>query len=258
MQAIINPKYIHLHYFINSIPSQFDNPDFGITLHDGRNTIKRVEVNGVQLAIKSYRRISIVNRLAYGSIRKSKSHRAYNHAMRLNYLGIDSPEAVAAIDTRRNGRIVSSYFVSLYSDYSSMAVVNDYPRNASTLEPLMDAMVDYLVRLHDVGILHRDLNITNILYSPDHIIAYKFQLIDTNRMSFKSKLSLRQRVENLRRLSCGTTAYAYILEHYAKRMQLANDEFQLKGLLARLLFDKLQRIRQRAKQKIKQRFLTTK
>ena len=110
MQTVINPKYAHLNGFIKSIPSRFNNPDFGTTLHSGRNIVKRVEFNGLQIVVKSYCRISLLNRLIYGRLRKSKSHRAYNHYLRLKSLGIDSPEAIAAIDTRHNGKIVGSFF----------------------------------------------------------------------------------------------------------------------------------------------------
>lgn len=253
MQTIINPQYAHLHDFIKSIPSRFNEPDFGTTLHSGRNIVKRVEFNGLQIVVKSYCRISLLNRLIYGRLRKSKSHRAYNHYLRLKSLGIDSPEAIAAIDTRHNGKIVGSFFVSLHSDYQSMEVVNEYPRNAATLEPLMEALAEFLIQLHNSGVLHHDLNISNILFQGDSVSGYKFQLIDTNRMDFKQQLSLRKRIENMRRLSCGSAAYAYLLERYAEKMNQPENSFELKGLLARLIFDERQRTKQKVKQRIKQR-----
>ncbi|MBR6672677.1 MAG: LPS kinase Kdo/WaaP, partial [Alistipes sp.] len=102
-------------------------------------------------------------------------------------------------------------------------------------------------------VLHHDLNISNILFQGDSVSGYKFQLIDTNRMDFKQQLSLRKRIENMRRLSCGSAAYAYLLERYAEKMNQPENSFELRGLLARLIFDERQRTKQKVKQRIKQR-----
>ena len=252
MHELINPKYSYLQDYLKSIPSNFRNPDFGTILHSGRNVIKVVEIDGIKLVVKNYCHISLFNRIIYGSIRKSKSHRAFYHAIRLSRLGIDSPEAIAAIDVRRNCRLVDSYFISLYSDYKSMTIINDYLHDTLALEPLMSAVAGFIIKLHSAGVLHRDLNISNILYSKAEDEEYKFQIVDTNRMSFKQKLTVRERVENLRRLSCVPATYCYILEQYTKQIRLQDHNFELKGILARLIFDERQRIKQRVKHKIKQ------
>ncbi len=251
MHNYLNPKYLALREFITAIPSRFADPKFGLMLHNGRNIIKSVEVNGIQLVIKSYQCPSLLNRFIYGRLRRSKAQRAYLHATRLRNLGIDSPEAVASIDIRNRGVLANSYFISLHSNYQSMDVVNDYPHNATTLEPLMDAMTDFIITIHNAGILHRDLNITNILYRHNANGNYSFQLIDTNRMDFKRRLSDRERIDNMRRLSCSTAAYIYILERYAQQMNLSDNSFELKGVLARLIFDERQRAKQRVKRHIR-------
>lgn len=60
-------------------------------------------------------------------------------------------------------------------------------------------------------VLHKDLNIGNILYKDDGRGGYVFQLMDTNRMRFHRVLSMRQRLDNLRRLSCPVPAYLIFL-----------------------------------------------
>nr|WP_306449772.1 hypothetical protein [Odoribacter splanchnicus] len=57
----------------------------------------------MRLAVKSYERLTLCNRMLYGSLRKSKAMRAYLYADRLRRLGIDTPEEVAVVEIRRGG-----------------------------------------------------------------------------------------------------------------------------------------------------------
>lgn len=246
-KIILNPKYLKLNEFVNSIRSDFHNLSHCRLLHDGRNKVKYVEILGEKLVVKSYERVSFVNRLLYGRLRQSKAVRAFRYAERLIELGIDTPRPVAAVDVYEGGVLRQSFFVSEYSDYQSAEVVNSYPPMGENLHPLMDALAKFIFDLHNVGVLHRDLNITNILYRKSEKGEYLFQLIDINRMDFKRRISRRKRIKNMRRLSCSPAAYAYILERYAELLLPNESTFQLQGLIARLLFE----YRQRAKQSIK-------
>ena len=247
MQILLNPRFMALNEFVQSLPDQFDTLPDAEVLHQGRNVVKMVEREGVRMVVKSYEHLSIVNRLLYGRVRRSKAVRAYRYAKRLLAMGIDTPTPIAVVDIRRRGVLHRSLFMSAYSDYESAAVINSYPAKTETLQPLMDALAKFIFRLHDAGVLHKDLNITNILYKPTADGGYKFQLIDINRMDFKSHLSMNERIKNMRRLSCHPTAYAYILEQYASQATTNEQTFQLRGLIARLLFE----IRQRIKSDVK-------
>lgn len=236
-----------LNEFVQSLPDQFDTLSDAEVLHQGRNEVKMVEREGVRMVVKSYEHLSLVNRLLYGWVRRSKAVRAYRYAERLLAMGIDTPTPIAVVDVQRGGMLRQSLFVSAYSDYKSAAVINSYPANTDMLQPLMDALAKFIFRLHDAGVLHKDLNITNILYKATADGEYKFQLIDINRMNFKSHLSMSERIKNMRRLSCNPTAYAYILEQYAAQTTTNEQTFQLRGLIARLLFE----IRQHIKSDVK-------
>lgn len=48
----------------------------GKVLHDGRNTIKRFDSDGTSLAVKRYGHISMLNKVVYGTVRRSKAERA--------------------------------------------------------------------------------------------------------------------------------------------------------------------------------------
>ena len=112
---------------------------------------------------------------------------------------------------------------------------------------MLGALAAFLYRLHEAGVLHRDLNIGNILYKGDGQGGYVFQLIDTNRMTFCRRLSMRDRLDNLRRLSCPAPAYLYILDRYARLAHSNADSIQLKGAVMRLIFEMRQRLKRGVK-----------
>lgn len=250
MKILINPKYEHLRPFVEKLSEPFFFNRNGETLHSGRNIVKRFEVDDVPIAVKSYVRLTFCNRILYGTLRKSKAMRAYLHAEKLCNLGIGTPEEVAVVEVRRRGLLRQSYFVSLHSDYLPLRPVIEAFPQCEEARRTLDAVAGFLNRMHWAGVLHRDLNIGNILYRREPDGAYRFQVIDTNRMSFRRQLSMRQRLKNMRRLTCGTPAYLYILQRYAELLQTDVESVQLQGAFRRLLFER----RQRTKWKIKDWF----
>ena len=201
MKLTINPKYARLRGFTESLPRIFPTSTGGKTLYEGRNIVKLYTQNGQRITVKSYGHLTLFNRLIYGSLRKSKAERAFRHAIRLQCLGIDTPEAIASLEIRRFGMLRDSYFVSAYTDYLPVSdITASFPQNPDS-QNMLDQLVGFLVELHRTGVYHRDLHIGNILYRCDTRGNCRFQLIDTNRMTFHRRLSQRRRIENLRRLA---------------------------------------------------------
>lgn len=238
MRIIINPRYDFCKDSIIDIcnPSKFFNN--GKVLQTGRNTIKLFEIDGVRLVVKSYEHLTLFNRLVYGTLRKSKAERAYLHAVRLQKLGIGTPEEIAFAEIRRYGLLRSCYFVSLYSDYQSLSSTTIDCMPNDERYAFLDALAKFLFKIHWAGVLHKDLNMGNILYSDkcNTIEGFDFQVVDTNRMVFHSLLSMHQRIQNLRRLSCSIPSFLYILKRYATMAGIDPESMQLNGVFARLIF----------------------
>lgn len=223
MPLVINPKYSNLHHFANNLakPDWFNNN--GAVLFDGRNCIKLFEADGIKIAVKRFGHLSLLNRLIYGRLRKSKARRAYEYAAKLNKLGINTPEEIAYLDIREKGLLKYSYFACLYTDYDSMLPFF-YQRTLNPVEfndivPLLDELAGFLYKMHEAGVLHNDLNYTNILYKEiqngDSSPKFDFTIIDANRMDFRKKLSLKKRMHNLRRLNVSIPAHLHIIHKYA-------------------------------------------
>lgn len=233
--SIINPRYLKLHEFVMSLPETFDSLEQAIILRDIRNTIKSVSVEGEKLVIKSFAHPSLLNRYIYGKLRRSKSQRAYHFSQQLRELGFDTPEPIAAIDCFRGNRLIKSFYISQYSNYESFERVFEGALQGKDITLLLDALTDFLVALHEQGVMYNDLNIMNILYRKREDEGYDFQLLDTNRITFHRTLSKRQRIKDLRRLSCPPPIYCYILNHYAEQVGYNAEDFELWGILDRLM-----------------------
>lgn len=253
MKIIVNPKYERFRPFVGQLTCPGFFARHGETLHEGRNVIKRFEVDGVALAVKSYERLSLFNRFAYGLLRKSKAMRAGLHARKLRERGIGTPEEVAVVEVRKHGLMRQCYFVSLCSDYKPLHPVTDLLLPWDETRPILDALAGFLERMHSAGVLHKDLNIGNILYAQDASGEYRFCVIDTNRMSFRRRISMRRRLRNLRRLSCGAPAYLYILQQYAGIRRADVWTVSLEGAVRRLLFERRQHTKWKVKSLIRRR-----
>lgn len=257
MKILINPKYEYLRPFVEQLTRPIFFARHGKTLHSGRNIVKLFETDGMRLAVKSYERLTLCNRMLYGSLRKSKAMRAYLYADRLRRLGIDTPEEVAVVEIRRGGVMRQCYFVSLYTDYESIRPATETFMQNEEAKNVLDGVAGFLVRMHWAGVEHKDLNVGNILCKKERdngADRYCFMVIDTNRMSFRRHLSMRRRLRNMRRLSCSASAYLYILHRYAELLRTDANGVQLKGIICRLLFE----WRQRTKRKIKSIFRRSK
>lgn len=251
MKIVINPRYEYLRPFVCRLADPSFPGHTGTLLHDGRNRVEIAEAEGVKVAVKSYNRMTLFNRVVYGTVRKSKAMRAYIHAQKVRRAGIDTPEEIAVIEIRRHGMMRRCVFVSRYSDYNPLRPVTERLMTDQHAGPVLDALAEFLVKLHDAGISHNDLNIGNILYkeetAPDGRKHYRFQIIDINRMTFRRHLSMYRRIDDMRRLSCPAPAYMYILGRYARTIDIDTEYIQLKGALRRLIFE----WRKRTEHKIK-------
>ena len=252
MKIRLNPQYAGLKSWIRQLedPAWFDRN--GVPLHEGRNTIKRFEAGGETFVIKRYGKPSLINCMIYGTLRGSKATRAFLHARKLLRLGIDTPEMVAAIDIRRFGLLQTSYFVSREAAGEPLRPVTErFAASPSENAPVLEALAHFIFRVHNAGICHEDLNIGNILYRRDEGGGYRFELIDTNRMTFHRRLSKRRRLNNLRRLSCAAPAYLYMLNRYAGLLHSNPNSIQYFGVLMRLRFEFRQHCKQHVKRGIR-------
>lgn len=212
MIIILNPKYERLHDFVCNIEDHFRNE--GTIIHDGRNTVKTIQVDGLTLCVKHYGTPKLRQRLAIKTYKTPKGKRAFMRPLQLRERGFESPEPVAYVSLRKGLTTNSTYFICLQSKYRhSMADWKSMEHGE--LDELLRNFARYTARLHERGFMHRDYSSDNILY--DKVDGrFHFSLIDTNDMMCSHKVSIERGCKNLARLSGDEDFFDKLIRFYAE------------------------------------------
>ena len=203
--------------FVDGLPQRFEQE--GTLLYDERNVIRRFEVNGTVLVVKRFKRPNFFQRIAYTFFRSSKAFRAYHNGEELIRRGISTPFPIAYLETYSTGLIEYAYYVC--GEDNAPPIADLFNRVEEFDRPLAKAFAHFAAHLHQLGILHHDLNSTNTLFhpipsSPD---TYTFSVIDINRMDFMEGLPpLKECLENLTRFTGRMDLFTYVAKCYSEVM----------------------------------------
>lgn len=227
--------------FVNDLPKQFENG--GTILYAERNIIKSFTLGGKWIVVKRFRLPSWPQRLIYSFFRKSKAERAFRNGIILHERGISTPCSIAYLEQWKSGLFEYGYYVTEYIDLPPICErlndIEDFDRT------LADAFAAFVADLHRKGILHHDLNSTNVLYQQAKG-SYTFSLIDINRMEFSpigKYPSLKQCMKNLTRFTGRMEVFEYVARQYAIYRSLDVDSFTHEALAVKIRHDKQNRRR---------------
>jgi Lipopolysaccharide kinase (Kdo/WaaP) family. len=159
MRIEIHPDYIKYEDFLKSIPTIFKNE--GKIIYNKRNCVKLFSFDGADFVVKKYKSPNIVQSISYSFFKKSKAERAFIYADYFKNNGISTPQGICFIEIKKHLLLTESYFVSAVCNMPSlMSVLNcdDFDQT------LARELATFLVYMHSKGILHGDLNLTNILF----------------------------------------------------------------------------------------------
>lgn len=216
----VAPEFASMDEFVVSLPQLFERGE-GEVIYDGRNQLRRFNVEGRNLIVKSFRTPNFVNRIAYGWLRSSKAQRSFEYAAHLRSIGIGSPTPVGWLTERRGLLFGRSYYACLestlpytYKDIMAGTLAPDLERRA------LEAIGLTTARLHDAGMLHKDYSRGNILFGPAADGSISVEIIDLNRIRFGT-VSLEAGLDNLfERLPATPEQHAIMEDAYRKARNL--------------------------------------
>jgi tRNA A-37 threonylcarbamoyl transferase component Bud32 len=169
--------------------------------------VGRVRVDDGAVYVKRYNVFSW--RVALASLfRPSPAFEAWTAARELAARGFETPELVAAVDVRRAGILLRSFFITREvaaaetADLRWRAILADRDggRRRAARRVLARALGDLFRRLHAAGVYHNDLKDVNVLVTGTDD-APRCVLLDLERVRFSGRLSRRRRVKNLVQLA---------------------------------------------------------
>ena len=210
MKLVVHPDYSSSADFLRSLPQVFMQE--GELIYDKRNKVKRFSSDGGTWIVKKFKRPNIIQRISYTFFKKSKAERAFLYAGLFRECGLNTPHEVAYIELKEKGLFADSYFVSTECKDAPLRPILD---KEGFDKQLADELANFLVEVHRKGVMHGDINLSNVLY---HIEDGQcvFTLIDTNRSKFLPSPNLGQCMDNLKRLTHNRELLEYVIRQYAR------------------------------------------
>ncbi|MGM9816183.1 MAG: lipopolysaccharide kinase InaA family protein [Lepagella sp.] len=213
-RIVISDDYREHADFIESIAQRFHS--LGVVIYKARNEVRKIEHEGRIFVAKRFHNKGIFKQIIR-SLTLSKGKRSYVNACHLCLNDISTPRPIAYIEIRtRLGLVSESYYICEYSDMC--AIEDGLNEQGDFNRPLTEALARFVADIHRKGVIHHDLNSTNIRYEVRGD-EYHFSLIDLNRMrSYLPPLSPDKSLDDTTRFSCLSEMYRHFIRHYIDAM----------------------------------------
>lgn len=211
--CVVNPAFADKEYFVRALRQHFLAQN-GERIFMNRNEIREFRTDKYSIVVKSFRVPNLLNRVAYGFLRKSKAERSYNYARMLLHAGIGSPEPVGWVSYRKGLLFTHSYYASLRSScpIGYMEVLDlPIPQRDSCLR----AIAATTARMHEQGWLHTDYSRGNILCGFNADGTVNVDIIDLNRIRFR-RVDCLTGCKNFERLPGKPDALCVMADEYAR------------------------------------------
>ncbi|MFK8066968.1 MAG: lipopolysaccharide kinase InaA family protein [Gammaproteobacteria bacterium] len=191
------------------IPEALEQAEELKILRDSRNRIWNIPSSLGTLSVKLNRTTGF-KRYSY-RFQCSKAKRHWNNGTHMLLRGINTPQPIAFFERKEECGVRDSYYVTefLENAFSSREIFtcinngeDEYRKINSAL--LLKEVATFVCKMHNKGILHRDLSSGNILLTcndendPKKVTLF---LIDIGRARILTTLSKRQRLIDLMRIN---------------------------------------------------------
>ncbi|MCX6998296.1 MAG: hypothetical protein NTV49_14735 [Kiritimatiellaeota bacterium] len=223
-QAWISPNFDEplLREPLQHLAGRLEGPE-AVVLSGGRHRIVRLEWPSARgplaVAVKAFGRQTL---LKDGRARRrgTKAQRSFLAACRLRERGVGTPAPVACLERWQGGRLLESYYLSLYQpDLVSLRdeLIRLYRHDplCEKFMSLLQGVADAVRHLHAAGVRHNDLGNQNIFLRRRGDAAWDdVQFLDLNRARLKTALSTADRARDISRLTLPSDLRRVFMEMY--------------------------------------------
>ena len=227
------PEYAHLTSFLQQLPDRFAE---GELVYEGRNVVRRFVVEGQTLMVKRFKKVNAIQQIIYTFFRPTKAARAFRFAKIFRERGINTPREIAYMEQKEKGLFSIGWLVT--EEVEGRETHLDL-REVKNYDPaLAIAVAKQIVKMHQAGILHGDLNLSNFL-NTKKADGYHFQMIDINRSKILDGEPTREQcLKNMVRITHRRDLYEFIVRAYAKERGWDEDETARESLILLDEFEK--------------------
>lgn len=210
----IAPTYeddVRLKRLLKGLPESFDTQ--GALIWNGRNKIRNID----GLIVKRFKHPSLLQQVGYW-FRRHKAHKAFENGQELIRRGFDTPTPIAAVELWSGCTLQFAYY-ACEAVSPKAEPIETYIDRDDWNRDVARAFAQFVAQLHEAGILHNDLNDTNVLVEIDDQGEYHFSLIDINRMKFFAKgevIPTKEWIENLTRFTGRLDLFEFVIREYAR------------------------------------------
>ncbi|MDD5697899.1 MAG: lipopolysaccharide kinase InaA family protein [Victivallaceae bacterium] len=185
-----------------------------------------IEIDGGKYFLKRYNNKNFKRKLK-NSVRETRPFKVLRTSQTVLAAGVFAPEVYGALNYRRGLLIEASYLLSSFPESSQLAtqVIHDLAGEGK-FETFAHKICQVLATIHDAGVMHGDIKISNILIIPAMGGSYEIGLIDFDgSRCYPRKLSAKRRTHDLARL---ISSYLLTCRHRSlpvKHLQELTDHF---------------------------------
>jgi len=217
----LNDSYLHFKDFLLNIKKYF-NENYS-TIHKARNELKVIQYNNIDTVVKSFKVPNFINQIAYAYFRDSKAKKSYLNAIKLQSLGIHTPNPIGYIEFYENLLFKESFFIAQKYEYDFTIREPLRDINFVNRENLLKQFVAFTFNLHQNNVYHKDYSAGNILVKQISKDNYEFSVVDINRMEFKA-IDTALGLDNFAKLWLDDTNLELIATEYAKLANIPSSE----------------------------------
>jgi tRNA A-37 threonylcarbamoyl transferase component Bud32 len=156
------------------------------------------------VVVKEFGWRSAIHKLAR-PLTGSKAVRSFRIAMSLREAGLATPRPLIAWDRKGGGTAFESYYIS--EEIPDAVTLRQILKSPGMIESERGTLLTELARLgrgmHDAGIFHRDLTISNFLVAPKPVDGKRIFIIDLSRSVHLGRVPLLIRFMDLARMKLG-------------------------------------------------------
>ncbi len=188
-----------------------------------------IELDGHKYFLKRYNNKNFKRKLK-NSVRQTRPFKVLKTSQAVSAAGVFVPEIYAALNYRRGLLLESSYLLSSFLESAKTAgQVIQSLSGEENFKIFMNKICRVLVKIHNAGIMHGDVKISNILINRNDKNSYDIGLLDFDgSRCYPEALPARRRARDLARL---ISSYLLTCRHRAlavKHLEELSDCFARK------------------------------